>query len=218
MNKKIIATLLAIFTLISVFLHFYRINQIPPCINADEAAFGYNAYSILKTGKDEYGAFLPLRFKSFEDYKLPLYTYLSVPFVALFGLNDFSTRALNIVIGISFIPLIFFITKELFNNEKIALLSSFLTSLSPGIYILSRHAHEGVLSAFFILLMLLFLVKYIKTNSIYYFLFANLSLLGSSYSYQNGRVYLFFIIFITNISKKKTRKGNSNCLYVIFIH
>ncbi|OGK14563.1 hypothetical protein A3C98_02190 [Candidatus Roizmanbacteria bacterium RIFCSPHIGHO2_02_FULL_37_15] len=209
MNKKIIATLLAIFTLISVFLHFYRINQIPPCINADEAAFGYNAYSILKTGKDEYGAFLPLRFKSFEDYKLPLYTYLSVPFVALFGLNDFSTRALNIVIGISFIPLIFFITKELFNNEKIALLSSFLTSLSPGIYILSRHAHEGVLSAFFILLMLLFLVKYIKTNSIYYFLFANLSLLGSSYSYQNGRVYLFFIILYEVVLLWKKDSGKS---------
>ncbi|OGK55729.1 hypothetical protein A3I50_02630 [Candidatus Roizmanbacteria bacterium RIFCSPLOWO2_02_FULL_37_9] len=209
MNKKIIATLLAIFTLISVFLHFYRINQIPPCINADEAAFGYNAYSILKTGKDEYGAFLPLRFKSFEDYKLPLYTYLSVPFVALFGLNDFSTRALNIVIGISFIPLIFFITKELFNNEKIALLSSFLTSLSPGIYILSRHAHEGVLSAFFILLMLLFLVKYIKTNSIYYFLVANLSLLGSSYSYQNGRVYLFFIILYEVVLLWKKDSGKS---------
>src|SRR3989337_3912399 len=107
MKKKTLLTL-AVCVLTSLFLHFYNINEIPPCINADEAAFGYNAYSILKTGKDEYGAFLPLRFKSFEDYKLPLYTYLSVPFVALFGLNDFSTRALNIVIGISFIPLIFF--------------------------------------------------------------------------------------------------------------
>ena len=208
---------LLFFVLISAFLHFYKINQVPPCINADEAAFGYNAYSILKTGKDEYGAFLPLRFKSFEDYKLPLYTYLSVPFVALFGMNDFSTRALNIIIGISFVILIFFITKELFNNEKIALLSSFLTSLSPGIYILTRHAHEGVLSAFFILLTLLFLVKFIKTNSIFYFLLTNLSLLGSSYSYQNGRVYLFFIILFEVVLLWKKDLGKSIKKYLGYL-
>src|SRR3989338_9729577 len=110
MNKKTLTALVAFFLLISVFLHFYKINQVPPCVNADEVAFGYNAYSILKTGKDEYGAFLPLRFKSFEDYKLPIYTYLSVPFVALFGLNDLSTRALNIAIGIAFVPLMYLLT------------------------------------------------------------------------------------------------------------
>jgi len=217
MKNKQIIFLLAVCVSISVFLHFYKINQIPPCINADEAAFGYNAYSILKTGKDEYGAFLPLRFKSFEDFKLPLYTYLSVPFVALFGLNDFSTRALNIVIGISLIPLIFFIVKELFNDEKIALLASFLTSLSPGVYILSRHAHEGVLSAFFIMLTFLFLVKYIKTNSMYYLLLTNLSLLGSSYSYQNGRVYLIFIILYEVILLWKKNLGKSVKKYLGYL-
>src|SRR3989338_7809781 len=91
---------------ISIFLHFYKINKVPPCINADEAAFAYNTYSLLKTGKDEYGNFLPLRFESFKDYKLPAYTYLSIPFIAIFGLNDFSARALNIVIGVAFFPLI----------------------------------------------------------------------------------------------------------------
>ena len=79
MNKKIIVGVLLSAILISLFLHRYKQNQVPPCINADEAAFGYNAYSILKTGKDEYGKFLPLRFESFKDYKLPLYTYLSIP-------------------------------------------------------------------------------------------------------------------------------------------
>ena len=111
-NKTKLILLICI--VFSIFLHFYKINEVPPCINADEAAFSYNAYSILKTGRDEYGKFLPLRFKSFEDYKLPVYTYFSVPFIAIFGLNDFSTRALNIVIGVAFVPLMYFLLKELF--------------------------------------------------------------------------------------------------------
>src|SRR3989338_3399213 len=166
MNKKIIIVGLLSSILISLFLHFYKINKVPPCINADEAAFAYNAYSILKTGRDEYGKFLPLRFKSFEDYKLPVYTYFSVPFVAIFGLNDFSTRALNIVVGVAFVPLMYFLLKELFENKKIALIGSFLTSLSPGIYILSRHAHEGVIGTFFVLSALLFLIKYLKSKKV----------------------------------------------------
>ncbi|MBI2641505.1 glycosyltransferase family 39 protein, partial [Candidatus Roizmanbacteria bacterium] len=179
---------------ISLFLHFYKFSQVPPCINADEVAFSYNAFSILKTGRDEYGAVMPLRFKSFEDYKLPLYTYLSVPIIAVFGLNDFSTRLLNVIIGVAFVPLLYFLAKELFRNEKVALLSSLLASLTPGIYILTRHAHEGVLSAFFSLLTLLFFVKFLRTNSLNLFILANLSLLAAAYSYQNGRVYLFFIL------------------------
>ena len=207
MNKKIIIVGLLSSILISLFLHFYKLNQVPPCINADEAAFAYNAYSILKTGRDEYGVFLPLRFKSFEDYKLPLYTYLSVPFIAIFGLNDFSTRALNIIIGVAFVPLMYFLAKELFNKDKISLISAFLTSLSPGIYILSRHAHEGVIAIFFILLSLLFLVKYLKSQKLQHFILINVFLLLNAFSYQTGRIYLLFffvllllIIFLEKLS------------------
>src|SRR3989338_1755390 len=196
MDKKTKFIVLSLSILISVFLHFYKINQVPPCLNADEAAFGYNAYSILKTGRDEYGKFLPLRFESFKDYKLPIYTYLSIPFVALFGLNDFSTRALNLVIGLAFIPLIYFLTKELFKNEKISIISAFLTSLSPGIYILSRHAHEGVIGTFFVLLSFLFLIKYIKQPKLSNFIFTNLFLLLNAFSYQTGRVYLLFFFLL----------------------
>ncbi len=217
MSKKISYLILAISTVISLFLHLYKLNEVPPCINADEVAFSYNAFSILKTGRDEYGAFLPLRFKSFEDYKLPLYTYLTVPIVAIFGLNDFSTRFLNIIIGISFIPLIYLLTKEVFRNEKTALIASFITSFNPGIYILIRHAHEGVLSAFFVLLTIFFLVRYLKTNSFYSFLFANLSLLGASYSYQNGRIYLFFILLYESVILWQKYQKNSLRIFLKYI-
>src|SRR4030066_170556 len=60
MNFKNICILIVIF-LIALFLRFYKIDSVN-CLNLDEAAFGYNAYSLLLTGKDEYGTRYPLEF------------------------------------------------------------------------------------------------------------------------------------------------------------
>jgi len=212
MNKRIVFALLGLAMLISVFFHFFRIDQLPPCLNADEAAFGYNAYSVAKTGRDEYGKLLPLRFKSFEDYKLPVYSYFSAPFMWLFGLNDFSTRVLNIIIGIAFIPLFYFVIKELYDNEKAALTGAFLLSLSPWIYILSRHAHEGVSCAFFVLSALLFLMRFIKKLRVSDFLLINIFVFLAAFSYHSGRMFLIFfalveIYFLYKNRMKITKKN-----------
>ena len=65
----------------------------------DEAALGYNAYSILETGRDEYGQILPIIFKSFGDYKPGFYVYLTLPFIKVFGLNELSVRLPSIILG-----------------------------------------------------------------------------------------------------------------------
>src|SRR3990170_6052123 len=86
--------------LIAAVLRLWKLDNIPPHLTPDEAALGYNAYSILKTGKDEYGEFLPIIFKSFGDYKPGLYVYLTVPFVAFFGLNEYTVRLPSAIFGI----------------------------------------------------------------------------------------------------------------------
>ena len=211
MHKYLVPILLSVFIGISIVLHFFRLGQIPPCVNADEAAFGYNAYSILKTGRDEYGAMFPLRLKSFEDYKLPIYTYLSIPIIAVFGLSDFSTRFLNVIIGVSFVPLMYLLVMQLFGKRKIGLLAAFLTAVNPGIFILSRHAHEGVISTFFVLVGFLFLLKYVSKKRLVHFFLTNLFMVFAAYAYQTGRIYLGFfflvqlIILIFQKIKDKTR-------------
>ncbi len=66
--------LLVVF-LATLFLHFYKLTSIPSGLNQDETSIGYNAYSVLTTGKDEYGKSYPIYFKSFGDEKLPVYIY-----------------------------------------------------------------------------------------------------------------------------------------------
>ncbi len=221
MNKKIIIACLTAFMLLSLALHLIGVNKIPPCLNADEAAYGYNSYSLLKTGRDEYGAFLPLRLKSFDDFKLPIYSYLSIPFIAIFGLTAFGTRFLNIVIGVAFVPLIYLLIKELFNKDKIALIGAFLVSVSTWIHIMSRQAQEGVICAFFILLALLFLIKFVKTGRWWFFLLTNVSILLSTFSYHFGRIFLAAFIFYQAIyffqQRKKLDKKKWSLILITFL-
>src|SRR3989344_1238336 len=88
-------------------LRLWNLGGNPPHLTPDEAAVGYNAYSILKTGRDEYGEFLPIIFKSFGDYKPGLYVYLTVPSVAILGLNEFAARLPSAFFGIISVFLIY---------------------------------------------------------------------------------------------------------------
>ena len=71
--------------LVAFLLRFVRLSSIPVSLSHDEVAIGYNAWSILKTGSDEYGVRFPLLFKSFDDYKLPGYIYLTAFSEFVFG-------------------------------------------------------------------------------------------------------------------------------------
>ncbi|MCX6793778.1 MAG: glycosyltransferase family 39 protein [Candidatus Gottesmanbacteria bacterium] len=141
MKKTII--ILSFIMLIASGLRFYKLGEVPISPDWDEAALGYNAYSILKTGRDEYGTFLPLSIRSFDDYKPPLYVYLTVPAVALFGLSVWSTRFPSAIMGVLAVLGTYFLVKELLKKNKYALLSAFLLAISPWSIQFSRIAFEA---------------------------------------------------------------------------
>lgn len=133
-----------LFSVISLgfFLRIIFLNIAPPALNIDEAALGYNAYSILKTGKDEHGVFLPLSLQSFGDWKLPLYSYVATIPVWLLGLNELSTRLPSIIAGTLGILCIYLIGMKLYKNRAASLLSSFFFAVSPWSIYFSRAAYE----------------------------------------------------------------------------
>src|SRR3989344_8160968 len=112
--------LLLLVILIAFILRFFDLGQIPRGLYQDETAIGYNAYSILSTGKDEWGKNFPLYFKSFGDYKLPVYMYFTVPSVKLFGLNAFAVRLPSALFGLATVCLVYFLVKELSKNDSLA--------------------------------------------------------------------------------------------------
>lgn len=205
MKTKII---LIFVVLLSFFLNVYSGSFTPPGFNADEAAFGYNAYSLLQTARDEYGSLLPLRLKSFGDYKLPLYSYLTVPWVYLFGLSEFSTRFLNLLLS-TLMPLVaFFLAQTIFRKKTVSLIFAFLVSISLGLHLISRQAHEAYLAAFLISSALLFFIRYLQQKKAFDGGLFLLCVLLSLFSYQSSRVFalLFIVISAFYVLQKKLSK------------
>ncbi len=181
-NKK----LLIFITALALFLRLYRPNY-PPLL-WDEAAIGYNSYSILKTGRDEYGKLLPLVFKSFGDYKPGLYVYLTIPFVALFGLNPLAVRLPSIIIG-SLTPLLLYLLIKQMSpkSNKLALLSALILAVNPINIHFSRGAWEtNILTAELILAALFFFKQRYLISSLFF--------ASTLYTYQGGKLISLLII------------------------
>src|SRR5690348_13812268 len=107
--------LLCLIVLLAVFLRFYQLGINPPSLTWDEVAWGYNAYTLGIDGKDEFGHFLPYTsFISFGDYKPPVYAYLTVVPVWLFGLTEFAVRFPSALFGTLTVLVTYFLVKELF--------------------------------------------------------------------------------------------------------
>ncbi len=75
-----------------VAIRTVRLASVPPGLHQDEACNGYDAYSILTTGRDQHGNFLPISIEAFEDYRPPLFDYSLVPLVGALGLEPAVVR------------------------------------------------------------------------------------------------------------------------------
>src|SRR3989344_292895 len=145
---------LASILFIAAILRFWNLGVNPPGLFVDEVSNGYNAYSIIKTGRDEYGNFMPLTFKAFGDYNLALSVYILVPSIAVFGLNEFAVRFPSALLGTLTVLLTYFLTKQLFKSgssfiahhssqKNVALVAAFFLAISPWHLQFSRYDHEA---------------------------------------------------------------------------
>ncbi len=151
MNQKKYVFLFAII-LLGFFLRIYAVTRVPNSVSADEAAFAYNAYSLMKTGKDEFGSVWPLYFRSFDDYKNPVFGYILIPFIAALGLSDRVIRLPSVLAGTAVVAVCFILTHQLTKNRKTALLVALLAAICPWLIQYSRVAIEMELAVLFLLL------------------------------------------------------------------
>src|SRR5262249_22642400 len=99
-SRLFYAALLVIVAL-AALLRIYDLRDLPPGFFCDEAGNGYNAYSLLETGRDENGELLPLYIWSFGvAYKNPVYIYAATGPVAALGLNEEGVRLTSAIFGI----------------------------------------------------------------------------------------------------------------------
>lgn len=175
------------------FLRTVGLDKSPPSLGFDEAALGYNAYSLLKTGKDEYGNFLPLSLRSFNDFKPALYGYLTVPFVYFFGLNAMAVRMTSAVAGTISLVFLFLLLNQFFKNKYFILICLALLSVEPWRLHFSRNAFETNLSAMFFCIGSYFLLTN-KSNLKYMLMVLSFGL--AAYSYHSARLSAPFLLLL----------------------
>ncbi len=136
--KKKTVLLLALVLAAALALRFHNLGE-AHSLHQDEAVSGYDAYSVLLTGRDHWGDFMPVVFREFGQYNNQLQSYLTVPFVALFGLNEFSARAPWALLGALLALAAFLIAREL-DGEAAGLLAAAFAAVSPWMLFTSRMA------------------------------------------------------------------------------
>ncbi len=224
MNKleKILFIFIVLF---AIFLRFWQLNKYPVSLNWDEISHGYNAYSLLNTGKDQWGTSWPIfNFRAYGDYPTTLNMYLTIPFVYFFGLNETSIRLPSAILGFGLVIIAFYFGKLIFKKNKPALLLMLLTAVSPWTLFPSRAVFQSTIAQFFFALGIL-LILYALKNKPKLLLPGLFSLALSTYGYHNTRIagpliiVLFAFIFYKQFFAffKKYKIYFSTSLIIFFI-
>jgi len=177
----------------------------PPSLNWDEVSIGYNAYSILETGKDEWNQSFPIHFKAYGEYKLPLQIYASIPGVYFFGLNELGVRITPVVYGTATVLVMFFLGRALFGSELVGLTAAFLLGISPWHIHLTRASFESSLATLWVVLGIWLFVKGFKNKK--WFIVSMIPFALSVFTYNSARIFTpLFLIATLFLYRKKLLK------------
>lgn len=220
--KKRVSLILLIFIIFGGFiLRTYKLTEVPPSLNWDEIAAGYNAYTIAHWGSDEWGVKFPLVFTSFRDDKHPVHIYLTTPFVGLFGLTDFTTRFPAALFSTFCILLIYLLAKKMFNSETAGLFAAFFLAISPYHLHFSRGLWEIDFALFFFLLGMTLFYYGLEKPKLLFFAFFSYGI--SMYSYHSAKVIvptmvlLLSVLYIKRLLKHRTHFILGILVFTLFI-
>src|SRR4030042_2893875 len=220
--KKAKLYILAVIVILAARLRFYKLDQVPPSLNWDEVAAGYNAYTIANWGADEYGNKFPMVFKSFGDDKHPVHIYLTALVVKVFGLSDFSARASSAAVGALAVYVIYVLGRELFKSEEAGLFAALFLAVSPYAIQYSRGLWEANFALFFFMAGLAaFYIGLKRNNWLVPLSFAFWGL--SFFSYHSAKVivppvvFLLCVIHFRDLIKNKKNLVWSTLIILFFV-
>ena len=197
--------ILIFIVIIAAVFRLYRLSDVPPGVNRDEASIGFTAFSLAQTGRDEYGKFLPVSFQSFGDWKLPFYIYTDIPFVKTFGESELAVRLPSALSGIASVALLYFLTLSLFGSEPLALISAAVLAVMPWHIHISRVESESNVAILMMLIGSLLFLSAIRKKSVLRLVEAAVLFSATYYTYHGNHIYTslllvgMFVIYFRDI-------------------
>ena len=218
--------ILVVILLIATLLRFWDLPNIPPSASLDEASIGWNAYSVLKTGGDEFGHFPLISQRGYDDYRRSTYLLLTTPFISILGLNVISVRLPAAILSVLTVFSVYLIVINLFSKknsfaENTALLVVFLLAISPWHIYISRIGHESNACLSFLIFGVLFFLLGAKEKKWILLLASAIFLTLSMISYYSGQALIpLFVLGLFLIFRKSLLqiiKNNKTVLLYIGI-
>lgn len=153
MPLKIPQILLLCFMLVllPVGILTYRLTTNPPGFFIDESIYGYEAYSIMKTGgSSSNGELLPRLFLNPGETvrNHGSYTYFIIPFLLVFGTHEFSVRITTVIASIGILWILYFSLRDKVSPASL-LLVLVCWPFTAWVFLLSRIGMEFIPAAFF---------------------------------------------------------------------
>lgn len=143
-----------------LWLRTYRLADNPVSLYWDEAAIGYDAYSLSLTGHDMHGqSGLQAIFPSYGDYKMPLYIWLTAFWVKLLGPTVTAIRLSSAVCGTLLIGVGYLLAVKIFQSKFAGLATALVIALSPWAIQFSRAGFEANAAVLALTLMVWMLYK-----------------------------------------------------------
>ena len=211
------ALFVIILAIVGIVFFFHKLDLVPPGFYVDEALHGYSAYSILETGKDEYGKAFPLVFRLYGSYNAPLYIYLTTIPIKIWDLNIFSVRFIAALSGLATVFVIYFFLKSM----KFSTLGSLFFAITPWVVFQGRIGYEVSLAVFLFALGSLFLWQSTKKGKWIIPAFLVLSL--STYAAYAERfivpalIILFILVFKNKVLAKENIRYSKYAVLVLLL-
>jgi hypothetical protein len=188
-RRTLSVAVIAVALVVGVGLRVTKLDRMPPALGQDEACDGYDAYSILKTGRDHHGNFMPIVMQGFNDYRMPLFQYSLVPLVGMFGLKATTVRLGAALWGIADLLAIVTLAGLMFGWECAAA-AAVLGALMPWHLELSRYGIEATAASATISIAMASFFMWLRRRQGNWLLLSGLSFGLSLYTYAITKALL----------------------------
>lgn len=183
---------LFIILVLAALLRLWSPLSYPPALFSDEVDVALQVKSFLATGRDYYGNFLPLQFRSFSDVRTAVPIYLTAALAKIVPDIERAVRLETSLMGILGIVATYLFAKSLFGKNT-GLLAALLLTLTPWHFTYSRAGFETTTLFAFFVFGLYFIKKYFDQKK-KLFLWLGIFLLSlTPLIYSTAKLSLFFL-------------------------
>ncbi len=171
-------------------LRFAALSSSPPGLYQDEAAHGYNAWTIAHYGTDEFGTAWPIFLRSFGDWKPAMYAYTLAPLTWFLPLTPAVERLPAATSGLLIAIFAGLAAWRISGSKPAALLTLLSAGVEPWLAIESRAGWEPVQMVLGLMIACWCLASADKHRSGRWFLGAGMALGVTVFAYASGRLFV----------------------------